>query len=253
MKFYLQGNFSAAEDKLRKAVAFGYEGIDGRTFYLPACLGLGLVYAAQGEIEKADEAYKKALSGRSADEEELHVVYYNLGNLHLNAGQYEKAKKWYSKICLRRKNPIGGFKYYFLPQTLKKTLTREDLNFLRSKHIYKRAYNNLGTIEYQQQNYPLALKYFKKSLEIDPEYHRALYGVGLIYQIEKNYSEAIKFLKKAEKNGSKNACYLLGVVYYHSKKPKKAEEYLKKYLAFKLNTRWEIEAEKLLKKIKENK
>ncbi len=90
---------------------------------------------------------------------------------------------------------------------------------------------DLATQYYEQQNYKMAIKYFKKVAEQGNVV--AQYNLGLIYYYKvKNYTQAFKWYKKSAKQGDPNAQFRLGSMYIQGKGVKesfdKAVYWLKK-------------------------
>lgn len=80
----------------------------------------------------------------------------------------------------------------------------------------------------------IAVKYFKKAIEIYPDYEDALFKLGYVLEKLKEYKEALKYYKKVLKLNpdSWDTWYSIGIVYAKMGKYKKSYKYLKK--AFKL-------------------
>jgi tetratricopeptide (TPR) repeat protein len=76
-----------------------------------------------------------------------------------------------------------------------------------------RAYNNLGSMFYTQQNYTEALSYYEKALAINPSYENPLLFMGLIHINTNQYTKAISYLERLIKanNKSGSGYYYLAV------------------------------------------
>lgn len=76
----------------------------------------------------------------------------------------------------------------------------EELNIalnIADENKFAVIYNNLGTAYMAQRKIDLALQFFEKTLEINPEFENAYYNLGLIYTYLKDLDKALSFYKKA--------------------------------------------------------
>lgn len=64
---------------------------------------------------------------------------------------------------------------------------------------YPLSYNNLGVIYLQTEEYEQAKEYFRKAIALDPVYIKAVCNLGITYFKMKNYSEAKRLYKIALK------------------------------------------------------
>jgi tetratricopeptide (TPR) repeat protein len=110
---------------------------------------------------------------------------------------------------------------------------------LNIKKMIANSYNNIGIIYKHQDNYPIAIDYYFKALEIADELkdesREAIFlgNIGVIYGMQNNFSKAneyfFKALKMAEKSTDKNqvAVHLgnIGNVYIMQKKYSNALDY----------------------------
>lgn len=80
----------------------------------------------------------------------------------------------------------------------------------------------------------IAIKYFKKAIEIYPDYEDAIFKLGFVYEKQKEYKEALKYYEKVLKLNPQawDAWYSIGIVYAKMEKYKTALKYMKK--AFEL-------------------
>ena len=61
------------------------------------------------------------------------------------------------------------------------------------------AYNNRGTVYFESENFDMALKDFKKAIEINSDYAMALCNRAAIYHLQEHYTGALADLEKAVK------------------------------------------------------
>jgi len=78
--------------------------------------------------------------------------------------------------------------------------------------------------------YNIAIKYFKKAIEIYPDYEDALFKIGFTHERQKEYEEALKYYERVLKLNPNawDAWYSIGIVYAKMEKYKKALPYFKK-------------------------
>jgi len=109
--------------------------------------GLGLVYGALGEIDKADAAYQKALAIEPNNSES----HNNYGNFLCNTGRYDESVTHFLAAI---KNPL-----YTTPQL---------------------AFTNAGICSLRKKDVLNAEQYFIKALQIDPLNPAAAYQMASI-------------------------------------------------------------------------
>ncbi|CAF1166040.1 unnamed protein product [Adineta steineri] len=134
-----------------------------------------------GQFDKAKELYNVLLEQTSYEGEK--APYYNqLGGVHMNQGDYEKAI-WYYEQAL---------------QIFQK--------YLPSNHPdLATSYNNIGLVYKNMGDYSKALSFYEKALEIQqktlPSDHPSLAisynNIGNVYNIMGDYSKALSFYEKA--------------------------------------------------------
>jgi serine/threonine protein kinase/tetratricopeptide (TPR) repeat protein len=87
---------------------------------------------------------------------------------------------------------------------------------------------------FKQKKYKKALQYYKKTLEVEPNYDSALNKIGMIYYVLKKYDHSIKFFKKAiSLNNKYRYYYNLGKVYYELNDYREAVNCFKKVVKMK--------------------
>ncbi|RLD16024.1 MAG: hypothetical protein DRI36_06285, partial [Caldiserica bacterium] len=110
----------------------------------------GMEYGKDGEIDRAIHFFKKALKIKEKD-----FIYEGLGISYFKKRDYEKARRMFLKAV--KINPLNP-KYY----------------------------NYIGSVSAKENRFKEALFYFKKALEISPDYKKA----------ELNYRETLKRLRE---------------------------------------------------------
>lgn len=86
---------------------------------------------------------------------------------------------------------------------------------------------NLGLKSYENGDIPSAITYFKKAIELDPNFVDAYYNLGAIYKKEKDYSQAISAFQKAVDLNANDmeAIYELASCYFEEGDFAKAKKY----------------------------
>jgi len=74
---------------------------------------------------------------------------------------------------------------------------------------YKDGHNNLGTIYATREQLDSAIYHFEKAVAIDSEYTAALFNLGYAYGLQNRGGESVILLKKAAVNGHENARMIL--------------------------------------------
>lgn len=144
---------------------------------------LGLVLLAGNENDKACISFKAAvkLSPKLVD------YQFNLANAYIASLDAEKAKKILNKILKRDKKNV-------------------------------QAINSLGTINFNEQRYVVALDYFKQAIKINKNFLDAAYNIANTYSAMNEYSQAIKcFFEVYLKNKNDNEVKLRIVNLYLKK------------------------------------
>jgi len=144
------------------------------------------------------------------------------GHTHLKNGEYEEARKSYTRaIELDEKNALAfvgrGRSQYELE------------NYKKGLEDYRRAvelapgdamkYVNRGDVYLAMEKYDLAMRDYEKALKLDPKSGIAFYGRATIEVKRGNYNEALKDLDQAIKFGGdmKTSCLLMGFINFKLK------------------------------------
>ncbi len=126
---------------------------------------LGLCYDAMGETEKAIGAYLQAIKLVEKDHPEYDWVYANLADLLLRKNDFEKA--YHAASMAAKRNPYRSRNFFLGGKALMKLKRPED-----------------------------AVKWFERSVALDPDFPDPLYALGQAYMKTGQKKKAIATLKK---------------------------------------------------------
>jgi tetratricopeptide (TPR) repeat protein len=175
-----------------------------------------------------------------SDGYEFERNYLSLGFVFFERGYFEQAEIYFRQAV--KDDPSSAEALYGLGsaylQQQKKTEARESFQRVLQMHAYypgtlPNAWNNLGILEAREGKIDLAIPYFQRALQIDPEHVIALQNLGSAYRQKKDWPEAKRVLERAlELNpDDPEANYSLGMVYAQQNDTDHAYEYLQKALA----------------------
>ena len=175
----------------------------------------------------------------SFSEEEKDCYYFNmLGYVNQELEDFEEAEKNYIKSLDLNKNFLEARFNQACLLVKKKLFLKAEEIFLElikeNSEDYLSQYN-LGVINFEHEKYNIALEFFKKASDIQPNFYYAYHQLGLTYEKLKNLDEAIKSYNIANMfNADKlNISYNnLGVIFLKSKKLKEALKYFQEALKF---------------------
>ncbi|CAF1107363.1 unnamed protein product [Adineta steineri] len=233
---------------------------------------LGKLLLAIGQFNKAEELYN-VLFEQTTDENEKASCYNQLGAVHWNQGDYEKAIWYYEQgLEIEQKtlpsnhpslatsyNNIG--KVYDNMGEYSKALSfyakalKIRQNTLASDHPdFAQSYNNIGLVYYNMGEYSKALSFYEKALEIrqkilpsnHPNLATSYNNIGLVYTNMGEYSKALSSHEKAleirQKTLPSNHPSLatsynnIGSVYYKMGEYSKAPSFYEKALEIQQKT-----------------
>lgn len=148
------------------------------------------------------------------------VIIFNTGNAAFNAGEYDKAIKYYGEAV--KYGYEGASTYNYLSNAyMSKKDTIGALNVL--KEGFEKYPDDQGVLEDMIQIYidlkktDEAMKYLQMAIEKDPNAARYRFAQGRLYEDMGNEDEAIETYEKCISIDPDffNAYYNLGVVYYN--------------------------------------
>lgn len=152
MAYYFKGESELAIKYLNQSLELDPKNSDAK-------INLGTIYYQNGDIDRAEKLYKIVMKDLTYDKQAR--TFYNLGILEMT----------------KRKN-LSMAETYFVKAI------KEDSN-------YCPAYYNLGTIQYQRQQFKSALRNFKEaSTGVCLDMPNAHYQVAMTHIMLRNYTDA---------------------------------------------------------------
>ncbi|CAF1467396.1 unnamed protein product [Adineta steineri] len=142
---------------------------------------LGLLLFKMGQSNKAQEVYEVLLH-QTTNESEKAPIYYQLGWIKYNQGEYEEALSFHEKALT----------------------TRQQLLSSNHPHLGD-SYNKIGIVYYSMADYPKALSYYEKALAIrqkslssnHPDLGDSYNNIGLVHGRMGDYPKALSSHEKA--------------------------------------------------------
>lgn len=159
---------------------------------------LGLACHNLNEIESAEKYYYKGLDLNPNSFE----IFHNLGNLEAKKKNYQKAREFYEKTI--GLYPKDAETFYNIAKIYTDFEGKLDLG----KQYYKRAielepdffmaYNNLASIYLREQNFDEAIRILELGLEQNPNDYVTLYNLATLITIHLNdYAKAKKYFRES--------------------------------------------------------
>lgn len=220
------GDYQNAIEAGKKAVE-----LYPKDVYADYCLGVAYLNTGQFKLALT---YMKEAEGLSTSNEDMMLIYNQLGLILWKMGDYDNALFY-------------GNKYLFLARKLGKSIAEAT------------ALNNIAVCFLSKGMTDKALGYYEESLKIADEKDKATTydNIGMIYSLKGEYQKAIEYRKKAVETAERNGNYHgvgvytlnLGINYRETKDFVHAEEYLTQGLKMILKVGdkyWEANAYKHL-------
>ncbi|CAF0781237.1 unnamed protein product [Adineta steineri] len=183
---------------------------------------LGQLLIKMGQFTKAQEIYYDLLN-QTTDESDKAPLYYQLGWIKYNQGEYQEALSSHEKALtirqelLRSNHPDLGDSYDRIgmvydsmgdyPKALsyyEKAVAIQEQSLLSNHPGLGASYNNIGSVHYIMGNYPQALSSHEKALAIQqqslpsshPDLAFSYMGIGLVYYSIGDYLKALSYNEK---------------------------------------------------------
>ncbi|MDX9904800.1 MAG: tetratricopeptide repeat protein, partial [Bacteroidales bacterium] len=172
---------SAAARKARKAALDEYRAINTYTADFPGgAFNLGIMYANAGDLEKAAESYREALSIDGL----FYMAKVNLATIYARQGNYSEAERLLREILAEH----------------------PELHEINS---------SLAMLLAEQGRYDESRRYFQKAAALMPEQTRILYNLGLLENALGNTAAAEGYLLKVLGMDPDNYDYLYALATFY--------------------------------------
>ncbi|GAK57642.1 conserved hypothetical TPR repeat protein [Candidatus Vecturithrix granuli] len=160
---------------------------------------LGLIYAKQGQYEKALALYEQLIS-LHPEQEHIERVYVNIADAYAAQQMFEEAIENYQSAL--ETNPEYVEAYLGLAG-----MSIELQQYAHAEQIYAQAlelggqqdriYTSLGNLYALQNKHTEALKYFQKALDLNPFDMNAYNGMGMSYARSGDVEKALELYQHA--------------------------------------------------------
>jgi serine/threonine-protein kinase len=187
------------------------------------------VYRAMGNLKEVEKACQKAVRLRPKDS----TVHNILGVFYYRQSRWEEALKEFQEVVNLTPNFVKGLNnlgalYFYLER--RKEARQVFEHSLSIKPTYA-AYVNLGTLYYYEGLYTLAIRMFKKGLELnDSDYHFWGYLADSYYwthgdrdKAQYNYQRAAKMAEKELKKNPDDPEILSRLASYYGRMGNRSE------------------------------
>ncbi len=187
-------------------------------------LSFGRVLHQMGKFDLAEKFYERYLKELPSDDPSRSDVYYSLGVLMMNKGDYNASVQWFRET-LKIKSQTDPSDYIYFGGIYNAIgeayRSQEDYHealesFNRAVELFKKAhaenhldmayfYNNIGLVYQETDQYSEALDYFEKSLAIKgkhlpsnhPSISTAHNNIGLIHYSLRRHDAALDHYKQS--------------------------------------------------------
>ncbi|OGB67433.1 MAG: hypothetical protein A2Y94_10425 [Caldithrix sp. RBG_13_44_9] len=156
---------------------------------------LGNLYEIQKDTVNALKIYKNILLLEPLNEDVLNRLY----RLYRSTGQLEEMASFYEVLLQKQENPqmrLMLAETYYLQE--KRTEAKIALQPIVTDETYRlAAYELLGRIAFEEENYPEAEKYFSSLTEENPDNRFAWLFLAVMHNRQNNYQSSLKVLERA--------------------------------------------------------
>ncbi|CAF1513815.1 unnamed protein product [Adineta steineri] len=191
---------------------------------------LGQLLIKMGQSNKAEEVYETLLL-QTTNENDKAPIYYQLGQIKYNQGEYPEALIYYEKplaidqkiLSSNHPNLASSYMgiasvYYSMTDYPKafsyyeKALAIQQQSLLSNHPDLAMSYNNIGIVYRKISDYPKALSYYEKAHAIrqqllpstHPDLGASYHNIGLVYENMGEYSKAHSFCERAVQIGQQS-------------------------------------------------
>ncbi|MDY6824356.1 MAG: tetratricopeptide repeat protein [Thermodesulfobacteriota bacterium] len=199
---------------------------------------LGEAYMAEG---KHAAAYKSFLKAKNLNPRDAHT-YYDLGMFYYQKENYDMAIDAYHKALDMKPDFAAainnlGIVYMAQGEWDKAINTLKDIT---ENYVYATPHFPcflIGQAYYHKKEYQKAVDYFKKAIDLKPDYPFASHWLGKTLLAQGNTGDAINALEKAVEQAPKNAAFYfdLGMAYKAAGNRQKARQAFSRAAAMATN------------------
>ena len=161
-------------DHMKKEYGGGDNEVNLRSF--------GDVLRRMGKYDLAEKMYRRLLDELPPNDPSLHQLYYSLGLVTKDKGEYDASLQWFDK-------------------SLKIQMQTDPSNYVSISGTY----TWIGVVHWRKGDNKTALEYYNKAIALFQQAHddnhptmAHLYNnIAIIYHEEKKYSEALEYYRKS--------------------------------------------------------
>lgn len=163
------GKYPEAIARYQDALAIDPSNVD-------ALFGLGGVYAAQNELELAEESLRKAIGLHPGDAN----AYNRLGTFLYNTGRYREAAGQYQAVVALRPDDMNGHSNLGTAYMFMGEFTSALTEFEKAIEILPKesSYSSLGILHYYLGQFDKAIDAQKAAIDLQPNDHLARANLG---------------------------------------------------------------------------
>ena len=203
--YFLMGDLEQSEKYLKKSLE-----LDPKVF--TAWKSLGDILFDQGKKEEANKAYKEALKTDSRYEEMTKAMAL------ISKGQSVEAESIYRGILAKDPKNVDALRLLALLASRNGAIDQAISMLLKCTELapdYAMAWDNLGKMYRQKEDYIKSIKCLQKATELRPEWPQGWAGLGTVYTRASLHEEGIQaYLKSISLKDNQPRVHLsLGHVY----------------------------------------
>ena len=131
----------------------------------------------EGDLAEAEKLFLQVIEADSSN----HLAFYNLGLLASDQGRLVDARIYLEKALALKEDDVDIL-------TALGTVYLKTGNDLEAESLFKKAleqgendvlYNNMGTIFFRRKDYKKAKEFFRRALDMNPDYQTARENIAL--------------------------------------------------------------------------
>lgn len=183
--------------RLEEADGLYKQAISMRSDYVQAYINRGDVLIKMNRTKEAQEVYEKALTYENNNPD----LYYNLGVVLIEQGKPKQALAYFDKAIECDPEHIQALmnSAILIQETglvkLRPIAYQRLFKVLKKLPNNDRVYFNLGMLAMDDEQFVNAEDWFKKAVQLKPDFRSALFNLALLLNEQKRPLEAIPYLK----------------------------------------------------------